>query len=154
MRNAIFLLLFALAGCASLSWQRPQVELESLAFAGGNLKSQKLRLDLRVRNPNARAIELESVSFDLLLDGERFAGGGSSSPQRIEAGAQGRLALEARVQWLELLRRVSALELKDGKLAYRVKGEAVVSGFGRVPFEQPGELDVSRWLGRSGSAQE
>ncbi|NSL55564.1 LEA type 2 family protein [Uliginosibacterium aquaticum] len=140
------LCLLALAACAPV-WQRPQVALMDVRISGGNLFQQKLRLQLRVTNPNALDIGVESLVFEVLVGDSQFASGRSSAPVTIPKRGEGRVDVDADAQVLGLLRRLPELTGGDGKLHYRLKGEAQIKGYGRTPFDQPGELDVSKLLG-------
>lgn len=137
-----------LGACAPV-WQKPQVRLVQVRMAGGSLFQQKLKLQLLVQNPNGMDIGLESLNFDLLIGEERFARGQSNNPVTIPKQGEAHVEVEAQAQLLSLLSRVSELATADGKLQYRLKGEARISHYGRAPFDQPGELDLNSLSGLS-----
>ena len=68
--------LLALAGCATLGTGEPiEVQLVSLTPLPSTAFEHRLRVDLRLRNPNNRSYEIEGVRFLLDVNGERLASG-------------------------------------------------------------------------------
>ncbi|MDP5240116.1 LEA type 2 family protein [Uliginosibacterium sp. 31-16] len=139
-----------LAACAT-AWQKPQVSLAEVRLAGGNLLQQKLKLQLRVKNPNGVDIGVESLTFDLLVGESRFASGQSAAPVLIPKRGEALVEVDAKAQVLGLLSRLPELTGADGKLHYRLKGEARISGYGNAPFDQPGELELGKLQGLGGA---
>ncbi|WP_345530861.1 LEA type 2 family protein [Viridibacterium curvum] len=135
-----------MAGCASLRWQKPKIALESARVAGGNLQDTRVQLTLRITNPNAREIIVDSVRFDVLVAGEKVGSGQRVEPVTIAAQAETRVELDTRFRTLELLQFMRQAMQADGTLAYTVVGEAEVRDFGRQSFNQPGSLAVPRLL--------
>lgn len=131
----------ALAACGS-PWKKPEVSLSDVQFAGGTLFEQRLKLKLRVYNPNDREIPLEALSFQFVAGDKRFASGQTTRAVRIPAQGESLIELEASMQLASLLRQLPQLTGGDGKLRYRLRGSAVVEGYGGVPFDHPGELDI------------
>lgn len=134
-----------LAAC--VTWHKPEVSLADVRLAGGNILQQRIKLQLRVKNPNAMAITVESVTFDLQVGESTFASGQAPAAVSIPARGEALVELDARAHLLGLLNRLQELTAADGKLHYRIKGEAQISGYGRAPFDQPGALDVSKLQG-------
>lgn len=132
-----------LTACAPV-WQKPDLNLLDVRLVGGNLLQQKLRLQLQVRNPNDREIGIEALEFGWLVGGQEFASGRSAMPVTIPARGEGVLELEADARLLGLLRRLPDLSTSDGRVPYRLKGEASIRGYGKLPFDQPGSLDPGR----------
>lgn len=133
-------LVVALAGCANLRWQKPQIALETARVVGGNLQETRVQLTLRVSNPNAREVIIDAVRFDVMVAGERVGSGVREEPVTIAASGETRVDLDTRFRTLELLRLLRDASQADGTLAYRVVGEADVRDYGRQGFNQPGSL--------------
>ncbi|MFT3736364.1 MAG: LEA type 2 family protein [Rhodocyclaceae bacterium] len=140
------LLVLSLAGCSSLRWQKPQIALDSARVAGGNLQDTRVQLTLRINNPNAREVIVDSVRFDVLVAGEKIGTGQRVEPVTIAAKGETRVELDTRFRTLELLQLMRQAMQVDGTLAYSVVGEAEVRDFGRQTFNQPGSLAVPRLL--------
>lgn len=135
------LVCLALAACGS-PWKKPEVSLADVQFAGGTLFEQRLKLRLRVYNPNDREIPVESLSFQFFAGDKRFASGQTNRAVRIPCQGEALVDIEASMQLASLLRHLPGLTGGDGKLHYRLRGYAVVEGYGNVPFDHPGELDL------------
>ena len=138
----LLLVCLLLAGCAS-SWQKPDISLADVQLAGGTLFEQRLKLKLRVYNPNDREIPIESLHFQFLAGDKRFASGQSSHPVLIPAQGEALVEMDAAMQLASLVRNLPELTGGDGKLHYRLRGNAEVKGYGQVPFDHPGELDLA-----------
>ena len=67
MVRSICICLLLLGGCASLfgDVEPPEVSLAGLAFDQPGLFEQRLRLDVRLRNPNDFQLDVERLLFDL-----------------------------------------------------------------------------------------
>jgi LEA14-like dessication related protein len=146
VKGILLWIALVLAACVT-TWHKPEVSLAEVRLAGGNILQQRIKLQLRVKNPNDMDISVESVTFDVLVGDSKFASGQSAAAVIIPKRSEALVELDARVQVLGLLSRLQELTAADGKLHYRVKGEAQISGYGRAPFDQPGELDVSKLQG-------
>ena len=131
-----------LAGCAS-SWQKPDISLVDVQLAGGALFEQRLKLKLRVYNPNDREIPIEALHFQFLAGDKRFASGQSSHPVLIPGQGEALVEMDASMQLAGLVRYLPELTRGDGKLHYRLRGNAEVKGYGQVPFDHPGEFDLA-----------
>ncbi|KAF7597719.1 MAG: hypothetical protein CGU28_17010 [Candidatus Dactylopiibacterium carminicum] len=129
------------AGCA-LRWQKPEVRLVEVALAGGNLMEQQLALQLAVHNPNNRKIELDALQFDWLAGETVFASGQSLQAVQVPAQGEARIPLTAKLRLLPLLQRLPQLLDADGRLPYRLRGQADVAGYGTQPFNVSGKLDL------------
>lgn len=137
----LVLALLFFSGCAT-RWQKPEVSLVDVEPAGGTLFEQRLKLRLRVRNPNDRDIPVERLHFQLVVAEKRFASGQSASPVLIPRQGEAVVDVEASLQLASLLRSLPAIKGEDGRLHYRLRGEVIVEGYGAVPFDHPGVLDL------------
>lgn len=140
------LMLGVLSGCAT-RWQKPEFSLVDVQLAGGTVFEQKLKLKLRVINPNDRDIPVENVRFSFVVAGKRFANGFSSAPVVIPRQGEAVVELEASMQILSLLSTLSTAKGDDGKLHYRLQGDVQVQEHGVVPFDHPGVLDLGLFDG-------
>ena len=84
----------ALAGCASLGvgGEPIEVQLVSLTPLPSTAFEHRLRVDLRLRNPNNRAYEIEGLRFVLDVNGQRLASGVSSETRDAAAPRRSRRA--------------------------------------------------------------
>lgn len=87
--SILIITLIALSGCASLRGLTEQPELTLVDIApmeSGNLE-QRFALTFRLLNPNAVALPVKGLSFDVALQGHKFASG--ATPQTLNIPAYG-----------------------------------------------------------------
>ena len=144
-RSRVVACLFAsllLSACAPV-WKKPEVMLGKIELGGGTILDQRPKLKLKVRNPNDRDIPVEKLRFELLVASMSYASGQSDVPVSIPRRGEATLDLDASLQLARLLGNLASLKGEDDRLNYRLKGEVVVQGFGAVPFDHPGSLDIA-----------
>lgn len=141
-RHALLVLAAGLlAACAALRPEPPEVRLADVAIERIGLFEQTYRLGLRLRNPNARTLRIESLTFDLALAGRPFADGVSTDGVEIAAGGEERIELEVRSDPGRMLDVLQAFAEGERDLPYRLEGEARLGGRGvEVPFAREGQL--------------
>lgn len=86
----ISLLLFIMSGCAELAKKSvvyPNVSLAGLQILNMGLFEQNYEIQLKIDNPNAFALPLTKLDYDLVLNGTEFANG--VSKQAITVPANG-----------------------------------------------------------------
>jgi len=137
-----------LSACAAMGPRltAPELSLAGVELVRGDLFEQRLKVRLRVNNPNDLAIGVKSVTYVIELGGEELGHGISSSSFQVPARG------EAEFDMLVTANLASALlRLVDGARAsgrvpnevdYRVRGQVrlergVVKA---VPFDQRGTL--------------
>lgn len=136
----------ALAGCAAFA---PRLETPRLSIVGveilkSDLWEQRLRVRLRVQNPNDRVLPVKGLAFGLELQGEDFARGVSA--QRFEVPALGEAEFDMNVTAnaaSALLRLLGRGEKFSGETVdYRLTGRlSLESGLLRsIPFTEEGSF--------------
>ncbi|WP_018607798.1 LEA type 2 family protein [Uliginosibacterium gangwonense] len=131
-----------------MHWQKPEVSLIDVQPAGGTLFEQRLKLKLRVYNPNDRDIPVDSLHFRFVSGDKSFASGQTSAPVVIPRQGETVVDIQANMQLANLIRNLPNLKAEDGKLHYRLQGDVVVHDYGSVPFDHPGVLDLDMFEGR------
>jgi LEA14-like dessication related protein len=76
-----------LAGCASVfgDVEPPEVSLAGLAFDQPGLFEQRLRLDVRLRNPNDFQLDVERLLFDLEVNDRELGKGWTTASFDVPA---------------------------------------------------------------------
>jgi LEA14-like dessication related protein len=145
---AWIVLVAILAGCAAIAPKPlpPTVQLESLRVTRLAPADTRLRVALRVRNPNAYALGLSSLEATMSIEGERFAAGGLVEPVTIAAAAETRVELEVRTDF-GAVAAVADRVTKERRARYEMNGTAIVQDGMRLPFAKRGELPVGDLLG-------
>jgi LEA14-like dessication related protein len=154
LRNLLLLLMTAglitITGCATLfqHMETPQVTLADLQLRNSTLFEQRYVIFLRVQNPNAFAIPVEGVQFNLDLDGEDFAQGLANQPVEIPPMGSAIIEVEAVSTTLALVQQLQRLGAGNGtdSMAYRVRGVLHLAGRPRLPFDYQGEINLAGLL--------
>ena len=80
--------LLILSGCQSLAGlESPEVSVSGINLNSFNLFEQEWGLTLRARNPNDRELTLNSLDYEIYVNGEKFARGLTN--ERITLPAMG-----------------------------------------------------------------
>ena len=101
----------ALTGCAALFGQgEPQdVFVIALSPEETGLFEQRVRVDVRVLNPNQFDLHVTGLDFKLGLNGTRFARGLSSQDVTIPRLGEGKLSVVASATTMSLLKQLLAM---------------------------------------------
>ncbi|MDR1162830.1 MAG: LEA type 2 family protein [Candidatus Accumulibacter sp.] len=159
----LFPLLFAALSACGGAPRRPEVALEGIRLDRISFEDQGFLLRLRVRNPNAFDISIESLRFTLEVEGKTLASGTLGEAVRmvrmvrIPGGGDAAVEVAARGRLGAFFRLLRDYRKKGGdrKLAYRIHGDAGLAGFGELPFDRKATLDLTAWsrLGERGSPE-
>ncbi|HEU4530724.1 MAG TPA: LEA type 2 family protein [Steroidobacteraceae bacterium] len=134
--------------CSALA---PQLEAPNLSVVGmelleSDIFQQRVKLKLRVQNPNDRELPVKGVSTQVELNGEEFATGVSSAQFTVPALGESEFDMIITANMAGML--VQVLGRKGGKdldpIEYRVKGKvSLASGLLRsIPFDEKGTLKL------------
>ena len=138
------LLLFAVSllfpGCGSwfIKGEPPEVLITNVTPLDATLFEQRLRVDLRIRNPNDFDYHLTGIDFTLNLNGKRLARGVGSKEVTIPRLGDAVMTIETTTSTLDIMRQLFELTQKQ-VLAYDIKG-VLHSTYGRLPFTTAGTL--------------
>jgi len=147
MVRSLRLCLLLLTGCASVfgDVEPPEVSLAGLAFDQPGLFEQRLRLDVRLRNPNDFQLDVERLLFDLEVNDRELGRGWTTESFAVPAFGEALVPVTVVVPTSDLIHRIIELGTTQ-RLDYRLTGEARLSNrtFGTVPFEQDGNFALPR----------
>jgi len=137
------------SGRIPLVWP-PRLQVASMGVERLSLASAQLRLQLRLINPNAFAVDLRRLDYQLTVSDHVWAGGASVRPVHVEPRGEQRLDLPVSVDLSELGLGVYRALLERRPLSYRFTG-TVDLGTGlsllpaaRVPVDLRGQVDLHR----------
>lgn len=145
-RLILIIVAAAIAGCAAVRQpEPPEVSIAGLGFGRPGLFEQELRVDLRLRNPNDYAIDVDALSFGLEVNDLHFADGRTLRDFELPALGETVVPVTVTVSTTDLLERVMQLGVEQ-RLDYRLTGTAELGQlFGTsVPFERSGELAIPK----------
>lgn len=140
------LVVLALTGCAAFGsrLEAPHLSIVGVELMKSDFWEQRLRVRLRVQNPNDRVLPVKGLTVALELQGEDFARGVSA--ERFEVPAFGEAEFDMNVTAnaaSALLRLLGRGEEFSGEtVAYRLTGKvSLASGVLRsIPFEEEGRI--------------
>ena len=119
-----------LASCASMEElvESPRVSLRSVKLQDLDINKQTFLLSFDVTNPNPISLPIDSVSYDVRLDGYRFASGNTPGSFTIPASSDAEFAIRAELDLLNTAPQLLSI-VRAG--AYR-----------DIPYELRGSLDI------------
>ena len=142
------LLALLLGGCAALAphFERPQLTVVGVQLEGAQLFTQRFRVRVRVDNPNARELPVQSISFALDLDGDRVGDGTTAAPFTVPARGSGSFDAIVATDLATTLGKLLP-KLKQGAppVEYRIAGvvNTELAFLRTIPFEQRGSYSLS-----------
>jgi LEA14-like dessication related protein len=136
-----------LAACAGAfsHVEPPEVSLAGLAFDRPGLFEQRLRVDVRLRNPNDFALDVERVLFDLEVNDQGLGKAWTTDAFGVPAFGEAVVPVTIVVPTSDLIERIMDFSLTQ-RLDYRLKGEVKLNNmaFGTLPFEQSGNFALPK----------
>ena len=136
----LFAVVLLFSGCASwfIKGEPPEVLVTNVTPLDATLFEQRLRVDLRVRNPNDFDYHLTGIDFTLNLNGKRLVRGLGSKEVTIPRLGDTVMTIDTTTSTLDIVRQLLNLSQKQ-ELAYDIKG-VLHSTEGRLPFTNAGTL--------------
>jgi LEA14-like dessication related protein len=122
---------------ASCSVRRPQVSFANVLLGQVRLDGGRLDLLLDIQNPNNWTIDLQALTYTVVIDDVTAASGETETRIAIPAGDCATVVLPVDVTWGGIGR--GARELLGGELEYRVNGVLTVGtrvGTFRWPYDR------------------
>ena len=137
--------LLALGGCASLGVGADPIEvnLVGLTPLPSTAFEHRLRVDLRLRNPNPRAYRLDGLRFRLDVNGRRLASGQSELDVELPRLGEVVVPVVATTTLLDLVHQILVLgarsEGEQQTFDYDLSGRLFLPGtWGGLDFERSG----------------
>ena len=147
--NALVLALFCalLSGCASLGvgGEPIEVQLVSLTPLASTAFEHRLRVDLRLRNPNNHAYEIEGLRFVLDVNGRRLASGVSSETATLPRLGEVVVPVTTTTSLFDVVNQILAFgQQQQPHFEYELSGRVFLkNSWGSIDFERRGsELDL------------
>lgn len=132
--------LAALSGCASwfVKGEIPDVLVANITPLDSTPFEQRLKIDLRVRNPNDYELQVTGMDIRLDLNGKRLARGLGNQAFTVPRLSDSVVTIETTTSTLDVVRQVLGLR-KVQALSYEISGVLHLKD-GRLPFENSGVL--------------
>ena len=153
LANAVYklwpvVLALALTACNSLprTTVAPSVRLVSLSLVEATADGQRFRLGLTLDNPNAYAVPIQSLRFNLRLGGQGIMTANSNAPLTLPALGTETLRLDVESDTVSSVSQLLALvQGPDDAIRYELNGRLVLaSSMERtLPFSVSGVVPLS-----------
>jgi LEA14-like dessication related protein len=137
-----------LPGACALSskFTTPKLSVVDVQIEHGDLWEQRLKVRMRVQNPNDRRLPVKGLEYTLEVEGQQFASGASEASFVVPAMGEAEFDMNVTTHLagtlLKLLGRGS--DALGQSVAYRLTGRIALSqGLMRsIPFEERGSFSL------------
>jgi len=138
MRVIFFGIALVLTGCTH--YTPVDVFVVGLTPAEGAALEQRVRVDLRIQNPNDQPLNAHGMRISLDVNGQRLARGVSDAAFTVPRLGEATTSIVATTSVFDIARQLVVLSGRQ-TVNYVLEGEVFLDGFGRgVKFHQAGEL--------------
>lgn len=140
-----------LGGCASFGarLETPHLSIVNAEILKGDLFEQRLRVRMRVQNPNDREIMVNGITYGIEVAGEELGRGMTSSSFLVPRLGEAEFDMNINVNLAAMLVRLASRAEKEHSgmpetLDYRIVGKvSLAKGLLRsIPFEEKGTLKL------------
>jgi len=151
-RGVLLLLAMLTSACASLTprIEAPQVTLQSVRLLRIADGKAEIALGLRVFNPNATALAIQALDYEITLDGRPAANGRTVRAETLPANGEAKVDLYGRVDTGAVFTAMMALG-SQLPVAYTLKGTVTAKDWPPLPFSRKGEVAISRFDSGAGT---
>lgn len=153
-RSAAVALLIFLAGCAGVTLERPlQILLVDVVPQDMTLLEQRMRIIVRIRNPNNQPVAIGGLRFSLTLNKVRLLEALSNKKVRIPRLGEAVTSVSASTTTFTLIRQMLEID-PDKPIEYRLDGTVFLDdAFGtRIPFKNEGRINLPKLLNAGGKS--
>jgi LEA14-like dessication related protein len=142
LATALLILPF-LAGCVLFpKFKAPQLSVVDAQLQKGDIWTQRVKLRLRVRNPNERTLPVKGLTYAIELDGQPFADGESATSFVVPAGGEAEFDTTVNVNLATTLLRYLSHGGGGQNIEYHITGKVRLSTgmwpFRSIHFDQHG----------------
>ncbi len=136
----VMVTLAALSGCVSwfVKGEIPEVLVTNITPLDSTPFEQRLKIDLRVRNPNDYELQVTGMDVRVDLNGKRLARGLGNQAFTVPRLSESVVTIETTTSTLDVVRQVLGLR-KVQALGYEISGVLHLKD-GRLPFDNSGVL--------------
>lgn len=147
MLKNLFLVMLSLGlvACASLTKDTdpPKVSIENFRSIPSEGSGPRFEVDLRIQNPNAEALDIAGISYDIALQDVDLISGVSNDVPLIEGYSEEVVTLQSGLNMLQLVRffaQIGGGQQTLDRLEYRVSAKIDFKGF--MPTQRIEETGV------------
>jgi len=145
---AMLLVAWALAGCSAFvpKLQSPHLSIVNVELLSSNLWEQRLRVHIRVENPNDRVLPVSALTYSIEVAGQELGHGAANEGFIVPALGETEFATDVSANMAGALLAILG-RTHDGAndaIDYRIAGKITLGGgFVRaIPFEHQGTFKI------------
>ena len=135
-----------LGGCAlAPKLSAPRLSIVDVQVVGGGLWEQRLKVRLRVENPNDRALPVQGLECTMEVEGEQFGSGVSAASFVVPALGEAQFDMNVTTNVAgTLLKLLGSSADARSHIAYHLTGKvSLSSGLWRsIPFDERGTFSL------------
>lgn len=144
MRSLLAAFALGVSGCSLFvpKLERPTLSVVGVQLLKSDLFHQELKVRMRVRNPNERALPVRSLSYELDVEGQEFAHGMSGDSFVVPPLGEAEFDMSVSANMAGVL--VKLLGQGASQADYRIRGRIALSAglLRSIPFDDHGTF---RW---------
>ncbi len=133
----------AFSGCALLTKDLKDPEVKFMDLSVSNMTADTVDLDLKlnVKNPNDVDLEVNKITYGLMVSGKPATEGVFAKGAKVVANGQSDLVIPLKFKYSTLGDILKSLVSQNFNKEYELKG-AVDLGFISIPFTKKGEIKL------------
>ncbi len=134
-----------LGGCSVLpQLQTPKLSVVGLEMQSADIFSQRLKVRMRVLNPNARELPIKGITYRIEVNDSELGQGATNSPFVVPAMGEAEFDVQVTTNLAGMLAKLLTRRGSQDALKYRLVGNvALSSGFlRRIPFDERGSVNL------------
>jgi len=127
------------------SIQLQDISVESISFSGANVS-----VDFTVDNPNDFGLKINTLDYNLTIEGDRWVSGNALEDTQIKANAVSELKIPVSLDMGKVGMSAYRILSGSGSVDYRVEGTMSVNalhellGTAEIPFDRSGSVTIGR----------
>ncbi|MEJ2361052.1 MAG: LEA type 2 family protein [Gammaproteobacteria bacterium] len=129
--------------CAMLQQvvKKPTVQVQKVAFHSLNMREGQLDSHLQISNPNAFALPVRELTYQLKLNGHALVEGKLKFDKQIPARGMLYLALPLRFQYQQVINGLDSI-LQQHQINFQLTGEVNLD-LVHIPFSKSGQFKLA-----------
>ena len=145
----VLLFLIPLSSCSTINAIPPEINLMRVDVQDATLSHVNLLAELRVFNPNGKAVTIQGVDYTLHLEGIKVFSGRNNLSQTIDPQEYGLLTLRLSSAYWDIIQLFNKLPNKTD-VAFSMQGSIRVGGSSmfaqRFSFDKQGVIPLQKAL--------